>query len=81
MGSDDLIYCEEKNGFLTTAPIDFGLLAQAKAAIGHISEKAVMDEYNRLLLAYVIVNERPASGHAVLENPAFNCEQAMAGFR
>ena len=60
MGSDDLIYCEEKNGFLTTAPIDFGLLAQAKAAIGHISEKAVMDEYNRLLLA-MRYRERKAS--------------------
>ena len=51
MRSDDLMYCVEEDGFLTATPMDFKLLAQARAAKGHVSDKAVMDEYNRLLLA------------------------------
>lgn len=40
-----------ESAILATTPTDHGLLRQAQERMGHISDKAVMDEYNRLILA------------------------------
>jgi hypothetical protein len=40
----------EKAALLATLPTDHALLQQAKASLDHVSDKAVMDEYNRLVL-------------------------------
>jgi hypothetical protein len=39
-----------RNAALISEPTDYGLLKQAEDSKGHISPKAVMDEYNRLIL-------------------------------
>jgi hypothetical protein len=41
----------EKAALLATLPTDYALLQQAKASFDHVSPKAVMDEYSRLVLA------------------------------
>ena len=39
-----------RNAALISEPTDHALLKQAKQSKGHISDKAVSDEYNRLIL-------------------------------
>jgi hypothetical protein len=40
-----------KTALLASQPTDYALLDQARTAMGHVSDKAIMDEYNRLVLA------------------------------
>jgi hypothetical protein len=40
-----------KAALLASQPTDYALLDQARAAMGHVSDNAMMDEYNRLVLA------------------------------
>ena len=46
-----------RNVTLATQPTDHALLRQAQGAKGHLGPKAVMDEYNRLVLQK---HDRPA---------------------
>jgi len=45
----DLLDSISRNAGRAFAPTDHALLRQAQSSKGHISDKAVMDEYNRLI--------------------------------
>jgi hypothetical protein len=48
--TDDVLDSFNRNATLISAPTDHDLMRLAEQRMGHISLKAVSDEYNRLIL-------------------------------